>query len=72
MITLLGHLKPNGLSGLLLPDRRPIHGVSTRCNILDLESDDITTAQFAVDSEVEHCQVPRMAFCMVILLSLGD
>ncbi len=59
---LFGHLEPNRLAGLPLPDRRSIDGVSTWGNILDLESDDVTTAQFAVDSEVEHRQVSRLAF----------
>ncbi|SRR6266404_4640922 len=59
---LLGHLEPDRLPGLLLSDRRPIDGVPTRGNILDLESDDITIALFAVDSEVEHCQVSRLSF----------
>jgi|SRR6266436_10320754 len=41
---LFGHLEPNRLAGLPLPDRRSIDGVSTWGNILDLEGDDITAA----------------------------
>jgi hypothetical protein len=42
------------LTGLFLPDRRPIEGVSTGGNILDLEGDNIATAQFAIDGKIEH------------------
>jgi hypothetical protein len=60
--SLLGHLEPNGLSGLLLPNRRPVEGVSTGGNIFDLERDDVTTAQFAVDSQIQHGQVAALPF----------
>ena len=59
---LLGHLEPNRVTGLLLPDRRPIEGVSAGGNIFDLEGDNIATAQFAIDSKVEHGQVSRLSF----------
>jgi hypothetical protein len=59
---LLGHLEPNQLAGLLLPDSCPIEGVSTGGNILDLEGDNIATAQFAIDGKIEHGQVPRLSF----------
>src|SRR6266436_9594098 len=59
---LLGHLETNRLASLLLPDRRPVEGVSTGGDILDLERDDITTAQFAVDCEIEHGQVSGLTF----------
>ena len=59
---LLGHLEANRLTGLLLPDRGPIEGVSTGGNILDLESDNIATAQFAIDGKIEHGQVSRLSF----------
>src|ERR1700733_8586348 len=47
---LLGYLESCRLAGLLLPDRCALNGVSMRNNVLELESDDITTAQFAIDS----------------------
>src|SRR5215469_332606 len=59
---LLTHLKPNRLTGLLLPDRRPIEGVSTGGNILDPEGNNIATAQFAIDGKIEHGQVPGLSF----------
>src|ERR1700674_5725890 len=54
---LLRHFEPHGSAGLLLPDSCSIDRASTRCNILDLESDDIAAPQLAVDGEVEHRQV---------------
>ena len=59
---LLGHLEANRLTGLLLPDRGPIEGVSTGGNILDLERDNIATTQFAIDGTTEHGQVTRLSF----------
>jgi len=45
-----------------LPDRRSIDGVSAWGNVLDLEGYEITTAQFAVDSKIEHGQVSGLSF----------
>jgi len=45
------------MPSLLLPNRRPIDGVSPRCDIVHLEGNDITSAQLAIDSQVEHRQV---------------
>jgi hypothetical protein len=59
---LLGHLEPNRLTGLLLPDRRPIEAVSTGGNILDFEGDNLATTQFAIDGKIEHGQVTRLSF----------
>jgi hypothetical protein len=56
---LLRHLEPNRVAGLSLADSHPVHGISVRGNVLDLESDDIATAQFAVDGQVEQRQVTR-------------
>jgi len=52
--SLLGDLEPNRLTRLLLPDRRPIEGVSIGGNILDLEGHNIATTQFAIDGKIEH------------------
>ena len=51
---LLGQFKPDGLPGLLLPHRRPIDRIPARCNILDLEGNDIAATQLAVDGQIEH------------------
>ena len=59
---LFGDLESYRLAGLLLPDRCALNGVSMRSNVLELESDDITTAQFAIDSEIEQRQV-ALAVC---------
>jgi hypothetical protein len=50
---LLGHLESNWLAGLLLPDRRPVQRVPTGGNILDPKGNDVTSAQFAVNREIE-------------------
>jgi hypothetical protein len=50
---LFGDLEPHRPAGLLLADRRTLNGVSVRGNVLDFESNDIATAQFAVDGEIE-------------------
>jgi hypothetical protein len=52
--SLLGDLEPNRLTRLLLPDPRPIEGVSIGGNILDLEGHNIATTQFAIDGKIEH------------------
>jgi len=54
---LLRQLKPDGPTGLLLPHRRAIDGIPTRCNVLDPKGDDIAAPQLAVDCEIEHRQV---------------
>jgi hypothetical protein len=33
--------------------------VAIRSNILDLQGNDVATAQFAVDGQIEHGQIPR-------------
>ena len=57
MSGLLGQFEPDGLPGLLLPHRRPIDCIPVRCNILDLEGNDIAATQLAVDGQIEHRQV---------------
>jgi hypothetical protein len=58
---LLSHLEPDRLTGLLLPHRRSIEGVSTGSNILDPEGDNIATAQFAIGGKIEHGQVAGLS-----------
>jgi hypothetical protein len=50
----------NRLSRFLLSDRCPITGASVWGNIFDLKSDDIATAQLAVDGQIEHRQIARL------------
>src|SRR5258708_40165836 len=59
---LFGDLESHRLPSLLLAHRRALNGVSVRGNVLDLEGDDIATAQLAVDGQIEHCQV-ALAVC---------
>src|SRR5580704_14758598 len=54
---LFGDLEPHRSSGLLLADSHSLNGVSVRGNVFDFESNDIATAQLAVDGEIEECQV---------------
>jgi hypothetical protein len=54
---LLSQLEPYGPAGLLLSYRCPIDGQSTRCDVLDLEGNDVAAPQLAIDGEIEHCEV---------------
>jgi len=54
---LLRQFKPDGPPGLFLPNGSPIDGIAIRSNVLDLEGDDITTSQFAVDGQIEQGQI---------------
>jgi hypothetical protein len=51
---LFGHLEPHRHAGLFLAHRCALDGVAVRRNILHLESDNIATAQLAVDRKIEH------------------
>ena len=46
---LLGQFEPDGLPGLLLPHRRPIDRIPAWRDVLDLQGDDIATAQLAIN-----------------------
>ena len=59
---LFGDLEPYRPAGFLLADRRSLNGVPVRGDVLDFESDDIATAQLAVDGEIEQRQV-ALAVC---------
>jgi hypothetical protein len=59
---LIGQFEPDGSTGLLLPHRRAIHRITAGCNIIDPNSDDVTAAQFAVDSEVEESKISFPVF----------
>jgi hypothetical protein len=46
---LIGQLEPHRPSGLLLPNGRAIHRVAARRNVIDADSEQIATAQLAVE-----------------------
>ena len=46
---LLRHLEPDGLTGLLLAHSCPIDRVTMRSNVLDLQADDVASAELAID-----------------------
>src|ERR1700730_14989577 len=58
---LLGQLKPDGLTCFLLTHCRTVNRISVRCDVLDLQSNDIATAQLAIDGHVEHGKVTDFA-----------
>src|SRR6266851_6872280 len=49
LTVLLCHLKPDGLAGLLLAHARPVDCVTMRSNVLDLQADDVASAELAID-----------------------
>src|ERR1700688_176134 len=55
-------LEPHRSAGLLLADSHSLNGVSVRGDVFDFESDNIATAQLAIDGEIEQCQV-AFALC---------
>jgi hypothetical protein len=56
---LFGQFEPDRPPGLFLAYGRSIAGITIRCNVLDLESDDIAASQLAVDGQIEHRQITR-------------
>src|ERR1043166_6759834 len=58
---LFGQFEPDGLSGLLLPHCRAIDDITPGSNIFDFQSDDIASAQLAIDGEIEHRQITQLA-----------
>src|SRR5260221_6416638 len=55
------------MSGFLLTNGRTIDREATWSNVLDLEVDDVTTSELAIDSEIEHGEVA----CASLDLQLG-
>jgi len=51
--------QPDGTLGLSLADGRPVGTTPIRRNILDLESDNIAAAQFAIGGQSEQRQIVR-------------
>jgi hypothetical protein len=58
---LLGDLKPDRPTRLVLPNGRAVDGIAMWCDVLDLEADYVAATQLAVDREIEERQVPRCA-----------
>jgi len=56
---LFGQLESDRMSGFLLPHGCAINGQSVRRNIFDLEADDITAPELAVDGEIEHRKIAK-------------
>ncbi|EMD82377.1 hypothetical protein C725_2098 [Pacificimonas flava] len=54
----------HGTIGLLLDDDGSIANISACDDIADLDLDQVTAAQLAVDGEVEKCFVPQSAFAV--------
>ena len=59
---LFAQFKSDWPSRLLLPNRCAVGGVSARSDILDLDCDDVTATQLAVDRQIEHGEVPSTPF----------
>jgi hypothetical protein len=64
---LLRQLKPDRMSGFLLTNGRTIDRKTVWSNILDLETDNITSSELAIDGEIEHREIARSA----LYLQLG-
>jgi len=54
---LFSQLKPNGTPYLFLANARSVNRISVRSNVLDLEGDEITASQLAVDGQIEQRQI---------------
>jgi hypothetical protein len=59
---LFGEFEPNRTAGLLLPHRGTVERISRRGDILDLEGNNITATQLAVDRQIEHRKIAGAAF----------
>lgn len=58
---LVGQFEPDGTSGFPLPDAGASDRSAMRSDVLDLDTDYVTAAEFAVDREVEHGEVSTPA-----------
>jgi hypothetical protein len=56
---LLGNLELNGSPGLRLHDNRARRDSTALHDIMDTKPNQIASAQFAVDGEVEQCEFAR-------------
>jgi hypothetical protein len=67
---LLCQLKPDWPTGLLLPHRRAIDGIPTRCNVLNPKCDDIAAPQLAVDCEIDIAKSRvRPSICSLVRIA---
>src|ERR1700738_259894 len=62
LLKLFAQFKSDWPSGLFLSDRCAVRRVSARSDIFDLDRDDVTAAQIAVDRQIEHGEVPSAGF----------
>jgi hypothetical protein len=62
LASLFAQLEPDRPSSLLLSNRRAIHGISVCGDVLDLDCDDVTATELAVDCQIEHGNVASAAF----------
>jgi hypothetical protein len=53
----LRQFEPNGMAGLPLANIGPVVGVAVGRDVIDAQSDEITMAELAFDSQIEHRQV---------------
>ena len=54
-------LELNRSAGLFLDDRGPFDGLTAVNDVADLEADEITALEFAVDCQVEQSELARVA-----------
>ena len=62
----LGQLKANGPAGLPLPDIGSVNRIAVGRHVIDAQCNEVTATQFAVNGEIEKCQVAR-AFLQIQL-----
>jgi hypothetical protein len=55
----LSQLKANGPAGLPLPDIVFVNRIAVVRHVIDAQCNEVTATQFAVNGEIEHCQVAR-------------
>ena len=61
---MLGQLELHGLPGLLLHDGRAMPGRGVDDELADAQLHEVTSAQLAVNGEVEQCQVTDAALAL--------
>src|SRR5215203_4046377 len=57
LTSLIRQLELDRSTRLLLPHCCAVDGVTVRCNILNLESHDVTAPELAIDRQIKHGQV---------------
>lgn len=69
---LVSQLEPNWPAGLLLPDGRPVHRVSTRGDVIDANGNNIAAAKLAIDRQVEESKVAFLAINLELRSDRSD